>query len=174
MSASSSLRGLDISRGRLNCAGIGNIRADVQQASMNGLPGRPKRRVFSMSTPPPVWPPQPGSPSPYGAPQSSSNCHADFSAGHPVSICLPSRSFLDPIAWILGNNALKTGMVAACPGGPESMHGPHLRHYRHGLWECVIGIIGWIVVFFATVRAGAALHHPGAFPQPTPAPTSSP
>ena len=82
-----------------------------------------------MSTPPPVWPPQPGSPSPYGAPQSSSNATLILVLGI-VSIFF-LQIILGPIAWILGNNALKTGMVDPAQAGQINT-GAHLRHYRHG------------------------------------------
>ncbi len=120
-----------------------------------------------MSTPPPVWPPQPGSPSPYGAPQSSSNATLILVLGI-VSIFF-LQIILGPIAWILGNNALKTGMVDPAQAGQIN------TGRICGIIGTVLGVLGIIgyIVFFAAVGS-SALHHPGAFPQPTPAPTSSP
>ncbi len=119
-----------------------------------------------MSTPPPVWPPQPGSPSPYGAPQSSSNATLILVLGILSIVCIP---ILGPVAWILGNNALKSGTVP--PAQMGQVNAGRICGIIGSVF-IVIGIIYWIVVL-STVGAGA-LHHPGAFPQPTPAPTSSP
>lgn len=60
-----------------------------------------------MSTPPPVWPPQPNQPPPYGAPQSNSNATMILVLGILSIFCF--GIILGPIAWILGNNALKDG-----------------------------------------------------------------
>lgn len=119
-----------------------------------------------MSTPPPAWPPQPGVPSPYGAPQSSSNSTLILVLGI-VSIFL-FQIILGPIAWILGNNALKTGMA-----DPAQM-GQINTGRICGIIGTIIGVLGLIIyIAFFAVAGSAALHHPGGF-APTSAPTSSP
>ena len=62
-----------------------------------------------MSTPPPVWPPQPGVPSPYGQPQPSSNATLILILG--IASIFILQIVLGPIAWILGSNALKAGYI---------------------------------------------------------------
>jgi hypothetical protein len=120
-----------------------------------------------MSTPPPVWPPQPGSPSPYGAPQSNSNATLILVLGILSIFCIP---ILGPVAWILGNNALASGMVPPAQMGQVS--GGRICGMI-GTAILVLGVIGYII-FFA-VAGSAVLHHPGGFsPTPAPAPTSSP
>lgn len=119
-----------------------------------------------MSTPPPVWPPQPGVPSPYGAPQSSSNATLILVLGI-LSIVLGCFGLvLGPVAWIMGNNALKGGMV------DPSQVGQVNAGRICGIIGTVIGILGviYLVAVFGVVGS-AALHHTGAF-TPAPAPTS--
>ena len=117
-----------------------------------------------MSTPPPVWPPQPGSPSPYGAPQSSSNSTLILVLGI-VSIFI-FGIVLGPIAWILGNNALKTGIVDPAQAGQIN------TGRICGIVGTVLSLLGIVIyiIFFASVLGA---HH-GALSQPMPAPTSSP
>ncbi len=118
-----------------------------------------------MSTPPPAWPPQPGVPSPYGAPQSSSNATLILILGILSIVCLP---ILGPVAWVLGNNALKTGGVD--PSQLGQVNAGRICGII-GTVLLVLGIISYIVFFAAA--GSAALHHPGGF-TPTPVPTSSP
>ncbi len=114
-----------------------------------------------MSTPPPVWPPQQGSPSPYGAPQSSSNGTLILVLGILSIVCIP---ILGPVAWILGNNALKSGNVDPSQAGQINA-GRICGMIGSAL--IIVGIIYWIVVF--SVAGTAALHHPtpSSFPAPT-------
>jgi hypothetical protein len=120
-----------------------------------------------MSTPPPVWPPQPGSPSPYGAPQSTSNATLILVLGILSIVCIP---ILGPVAWILGNNALASGTVPPAQIGQVNA-GRICGMIGSAL--IILGIIYWIVIF--GVLGTSALHHPGGFsPTPVPAPTSSP
>ena len=121
-----------------------------------------------MSTPPPVWPPQEGSPSPYGAPQpSNSNATLSLVLGILSIVCLP---ILGPVAWILGNNALAAGTVAPSQLGQVNA-GRICGMIGSAL--IVLGIIYWIVIF-ATVGV-AGLHHVGGFTAPAaPVPTSNP
>lgn len=70
-----------------------------------------------MSTPPPVWPPQPGVPSPYGAPRSSGNATVVLVLGI-LSIVLGGFGLiLGPIAWIMGNSALGSGTLDPSQAG---------------------------------------------------------
>ena len=121
-----------------------------------------------MSTPPPVWPPQQGSPSPYGAPQSNSNATLILVLGILSIFCF--GIILGPIAWILGNNALKSGYVDPSQAGQISA-------------GRICGIIGTVlsilsIIYYIAVF-GFVLAHPGALqrnssfpPQSAPAPTS--
>ena len=118
-----------------------------------------------MSTPPPAWPPQPGSPSPYGAPQSSSNATLILVLGIASLVCLP---ILGPVAWILGNNALRTGMVD--PSQLGQINAGRICGIIGSVF-LVLGLIYWI--FIIGIAGTSALHHPGGF-TPTSAPTSSP
>jgi hypothetical protein len=121
-----------------------------------------------MSTPPPAWPPQPGVPSPYGAPQSSSNATLILVLG--ILSIFFFQIILGPIAWILGNNALKSGAV-----DPAQMSQINTGRIC-GIIGTVLGLLILVtyIVVFSTVGL-AALHHPGGFsPPPAPAPTSSP
>ncbi len=117
-----------------------------------------------MSTPPPVWPPQQGYPSPYGAPQSNSNGTLILVLGI-LSIALGCLGIiLGPVAWIMGNNALKTGTV------DPSQLGQITAGRICGIIGTVIGILAVIyVIFIFAVVGTAALHHspPGSFPAPT-------
>ena len=117
-----------------------------------------------MSTPPPVWPPQPGVPSPYGAPQSG-NSTLILVLGILSIVCFP---ILGPVAWILGNNALASGTVAPAQMGQVS--GGRICGII-GTAIFVLGVIGYIVFFAAA--GSTALHHPGGFGA-TPAPISRP
>ena len=120
-----------------------------------------------MSTPPPVWPPQPGVPSPYGAPQGSGNATLILVLGILSIICFP---ILGPVAWILGNNALASGTVAPAQMGQVS--GGRICGMI-GTAILVLGVIGYIV-FFA-LAGSAALHHPGGYaPAPVTAPNTAP
>lgn len=115
-----------------------------------------------MSTPPPVWPPQQGSPSPYGAPQpGSSNGTLILVLGILSIVCLP---ILGPVAWILGNNALKSGYV------DPSQLGQINAGRICGMIGSVLIVLGLIyyIFIFATIGT-AALHHPTptSFPAPT-------
>ncbi len=105
-----------------------------------------------MSTPPPVWPPQPGSPSPYGAPQSNSNATLILVLGILSIVCLP---ILGPVAWILGNNALASGTVD--PSQIGQVNAGRICGIIGSVF-IVLGIIYWIVIF-ATVGT-SALHQP--------------
>lgn len=118
-----------------------------------------------MSTPPPVWPPQQGFPSPYGAPQPSSNGTLIMVLGI-LSIVLGCFGIiLGPIAWVMGNNALKTGLV------DPSQAGQITAGRICGIIGTVIGILGVIyLIFIFAVVGTAALHHPT--PSSLPAPTS--
>ena len=120
-----------------------------------------------MSTPPPVWPPQPGVPSPYGAPQSNSNATLILILGILSIVFGGCGIILGPIAWVLGNNALASGTVDPSQAGQVTA-------------GRICGIIGTllslliIIVYVALFALGmAGAHHPGVF-SPTPAPTSSP
>lgn len=117
-----------------------------------------------MSIPPPVWPPQPGSPSPYGAPQSNSNGTLILVLGILSIVCLP---ILGPVAWILGNNALKGGMVDSSQLG--QINAGRICGMIGSVF-IVLGLIYWIVII-GMVGSGAL-----KYPTPTsfPAPTSSP
>ena len=68
-----------------------------------------------MSTPPPVWPPPPGSQPPYGAPQSSNNATLILALGILSIFCF--GIIIGPIAWMLGNNALKGSYVDPVQAG---------------------------------------------------------
>ncbi len=120
-----------------------------------------------MSTPPPVWPPQPGVPSPYGTPQSNGNATLILVLGilSIVFVCL--GFILGPIAWIMGNTALASGTVDPSQAGQVSA-------------GRICGIIGTILsVLVILLYVGlfslglVASHHPGAF-GPTPVAPSSP
>ncbi len=114
-----------------------------------------------MSTPPPVWPPQPGQPSPYGAPQSSSNATLILVLGILSIFCF--QIILGPIAWILGNNALKGGMVDPAQIGQIS------AGRICGIIGTVLGILGiiyYVVVFVFLASHGGLPHTPGSFPVP--------
>lgn len=114
-----------------------------------------------MSTPPPVWPPQPGSPSPYGAPQSSSNGTLILVLGILSIVCLP---ILGPVAWILGNNALKSGYVD--PSQLGQINAGRICGMIGSVF-IVLGIIYWIVII-GMVGSGALRHPtPTSFPAPT-------
>ena len=115
-----------------------------------------------MSTPPPVWPPQQGSPSPYGAPQSNSNGTLILVLGILSIVCLP---ILGPVAWILGNNALKSGYVD--PSQLGQINAGRICGMIGSVF-IVLGLIYWIFIF--SVAGTAALHHPT--PSSYPAPTS--
>ena len=116
-----------------------------------------------MSTPPPVWPPQPGSPSPYGAPQSSSNATLILVLGI-VSIFF-LQIILGPIAWILGNNALKSGTL------DQAQIGQVNTGRICGIVGTIIGVLG-IIIYIVIIAGVLGAHHNGGFPQP--APYSSP
>jgi len=117
-----------------------------------------------MSTPPPVWPPQPGVPSPYGTPQSNSNGTLILVLGILSIVCLP---ILGPVAWILGNNALKGGMID--PSQLGQINAGRICGMIGSVF-IVLGLIYWIVII--------GMVGSGALKQPTPtsipAPTSSP
>ncbi len=117
-----------------------------------------------MSIPPPVWPPQPGVPSPYGAPQSNSNGTLILVLGILSIVCLP---ILGPVAWILGNNALKGGMVDPTQLG--QINAGRICGMIGSVF-IVLGLIYWIVIL-GVVGAGA-LQHPTrtSFPAPTSGP----
>ncbi len=119
-----------------------------------------------MSTPPPAWPPQPGSPSPYGAPQSNTNGTLILVLGILSIVCLP---ILGPVAWILGNNALKSGYVD--PSQLGQINAGRICGMI-GSAFIVLGLIYWIVIL-GVVGTGA-LTHPTATPVSSPAPSSSP
>jgi hypothetical protein len=116
-----------------------------------------------MSTPPPVWPPQPGSPSPYGAPQSSSNTTLILVLGI-VSIFF-FQVILGPIAWILGNNALKSGTL------DQSQLGQVNTGRICGMVGTALGVLG--IIIYIVIIAGVLGTHHGGF-TPTPVPTSNP
>ena len=120
-----------------------------------------------MSTPPPVWPPQPGSPSPYGAPQSNSNGTLILVLGILSIVFGCFGIILGPAAWILGNNALKGGMV------DPSQLGQINAGRICGIIGTVIGILGviYLIVIIGVVGTGA-LKHPNqtTFPSPTSSP----
>ena len=117
-----------------------------------------------MSTPPPVWPPQPGQPSPYGAPQSNSNGTLILVLGILSIVFGCFGVILGPIAWVMGNNALKTGMV------DPSQLGQINAGRICGIIGTVLGILAliYLIVVFGVIGT-AALHHPTttSFPAPT-------
>lgn len=101
-----------------------------------------------MSTPPP-WPPQPGSPSPYGAPPpSQGNGTLILVLGILSIVCLP---ILGPVAWILGNNALAAGNVDPSQAG--QINAGRICGMIGSVF-IVLGIIYWIAIF-AGVAHGA-------------------
>ncbi len=116
-----------------------------------------------MSTPPPVWPPQPGVPSPYGAPPPSSDTTNLILIFGIMSLI--GFAFLGPVAWIMGNNALASGMID-----------PSLRGQVSAGRVC--GIIGTIILALVIVGVilffgifAAALHSAPShqsFSAPTP------
>ena len=112
-----------------------------------------------MSTPPPVWPPQPGSPSPYSQPPQNSNATLILVLGILSIVCLP---ILGPGAWGLGNNALSSGTVDPTQLGQVNA-GRICGMVGTGL--LVLGVIYWIVIF--GIVGTSALH-------PHPVPTSTP
>jgi len=105
-----------------------------------------------MSTPPPAWPPQPGSPSPYGGPPQSDNGTLILILGILSIFCLP---ILGPVAWIMGNNAL-----AANPMSQGNVTAGRICGMV-GTAFLVLGLIYWIVIL-ATVGV-TRLQHPGGF-----------
>ena len=117
-----------------------------------------------MSTPPPVWPPQQGVPSPYGAPQSSGNATLILVLGILSIVFGCFGVILGPIAWVMGNNALKTGMV------DPSQLGQINAGRICGIIGTVLGAFAliYLVVVFGVIGT-AALHHPtpSSFPAPT-------
>ena len=117
-----------------------------------------------MSTPPPVWPPQPGSPSPYGAPQSSSNATLILILG--IASIFIFGIILGPIAWILGNNALKSGAVDPAQIGQVNIG------RICGIVGTILSALG-IIIYIVLIAGILGGHHPGGF-IPTPAPTSAP
>ena len=117
-----------------------------------------------MSTPPPVWPPQPGVPSPYRAPQSSSNATLILVLGI-VSIFF-LQIILGPIAWILGTNALKTGTA------DPSQLGQINTGRICGIIGTIIGVL--LIIVYIVVVAGVVGAHHGALSQPAPVPQSNP
>lgn len=114
-----------------------------------------------MSTPPPVWPPQPGQPSPYGAPQPNGNGTLILVLGILSIVCLP---ILGPVAWILGNNALKSGYVDPSQAG--QINAGRICGIVGSVF-LVLAIIYWIFIF--AIAGTSALHHqtPASFPAPT-------
>ena len=115
-----------------------------------------------MSTPPPVWPPQPGVPSPYGSPQSNSNATLILVLG---IMSLVGFAILGPVAWILGNNALKTGMM------DQSQVGQVNTGRICGIIGTVIlalAIVGYIVFFSVFAAAVHTAPHSSSFPTPMP------
>ena len=121
-----------------------------------------------MSTPPPAWPPQPGVPSPYGAPQSSSNSTLILVLG--ILSIVVFQIILGPIAWILANNALKGGTL------DPSQLGQINTGRICGIIGTIIGVLGIIayIIFFAVIGT-STLHHPGGYsPAPVTTPTANP
>ena len=117
-----------------------------------------------MSTPPPAWPPQQGVPSPYGAPQSSSNSTLILVLG--ILSIVVFQIILGPIAWILANNALKSSTL------DQGQLGQVNTGRICGIIGTIIGVLGIIayIIFFAAIGS-SALHHPGGL---TPAPVTAP
>ncbi len=120
-----------------------------------------------MSTPPPAWPPQPGSPSPYGAPQTNSNATLILVLGILSIVFGGCGIILGPIAWIMGNNAIASGTIDPSQAGQVNA-------------GRICGIIGTvlstliIIIYIAAFAVGVTgLHHPSGF-SPSPAPTSNP
>lgn len=112
-----------------------------------------------MSTPPPVWPPQQGSPSPYGAPQSNSNATLILVLGI-LSIFL-LQIILGPIAWILGNNALKSGTL------DQAQLGQVTTGRICGIIGTILGVLG-IILYIIVIAGVLGTHHavPASFPAP--------
>ena len=113
-----------------------------------------------MSTPPPVWPPQQGSPSPYGAPQSNSNATLILVLGILSIVCIP---ILGPVAWILGNNALKSGTVD--PSQLGQINAGRICGMIGSVF-IVLGIIYYIAMFGFLASHGGLPHNPASFPVP--------
>lgn len=116
-----------------------------------------------MSTPPPVWPPQPGSPSPYGAPQSSGNATLVLVLGIlSLFIC---GIVLGPIAWIQGNSAL----VQLDSGyGDQSQRGTIVAGRICGIIGTVLSAL-ILVIYIGAIIVGvtSGTHHGGSVFSPT-------
>ncbi len=115
-----------------------------------------------MSTPPPVWPPQPGVPSPYGAPQPGGNGTLILVLGILSIVFGCFGVVLGPIAWVMGNNALKAGYVDPSQAGQIS------AGRICGIIGTVIGVLSliYVIVVFGIVGS-AALHHPSPSTYPS-------
>jgi hypothetical protein len=115
-----------------------------------------------MSIPPPggqpSWPPQPGSPYPYGPVQQSSNGTLILILGIISIVCLP---ILGPVAWIMGNSALAA--INSGAGNPTELGNVTAGRIcgMVGTAFLVLGFIYWVIVM-ATVGI-AGLQHPGSF-----------
>lgn len=120
-----------------------------------------------MSTPPPAWPPQPGVPSPYGAPRSNGNATLILILGILSIVFGGCGIILGPIAWVMGNSALASGTVD--PSQIGQVNAGRICGIIGTILSVLI-IIGYIALFSLGI-AGA--HHPGAFGT-TPVPTSNP
>ncbi len=112
-----------------------------------------------MSVPPSNWPPppsgpQPGFPSPYGAPQQSSNGTLILVLGIMSIVCVP---ILGPVAWLLGNNALTA--INAGTGNPAELGNVNAGRIcgMVGSGLLVLGVLYWIfIIGFAGL---GAMHH---------------
>lgn len=114
-----------------------------------------------MSTPPPVWPPQPGSPSPYGAPQSNSNATLILVLGILSIVFAGCGIVLGPVAWILGNNALASGTV------DSSQIGQVNAGRICGIVGTVLGALVIVLyIFFFAVGFSSMHHNPSGYSSP--------
>jgi len=106
----------------------------------------------------PPWPPQPGSPSPYGVPQQSGNGTLILILGILSIVCL---QILGPVAWIMGNNALAA--INSGAGNPSELGNVTAGRIcgMVGTGFLVLGIVYWVVIL-ATVGI-TGLQHPGSF-----------
>lgn len=113
-----------------------------------------------MSTPPPPWPPQPGSPSPYGAPAPpQSNGTLILVLGILSIVLCGCGVILGPVAWIMGNSSLAA--INSGSGNPSELGSVNAGR--------ICGIVGtilsalYIIGYGSLIALGivSGIHHPG-------------